>query len=330
MLRAAAEMLGASSFYPHCVGTEQAERDVGWGPKSTLKIDVSPLASCRDNTPSAGTLIIIFPLLWEQFHPSLFSLNCLDTISNLIRVRQILKIYVFHSKHDVNCWQALRNFVMPKMAAYSGPFQNMRSTMFPNCCVLVPVHMKYNRRLKYPTGNEGTSVCLRAVLAISQVIRKYLLTSPLFSSVEQGKIKNICFLPVFLSYLLILARLQGQECLAMCAQTLQHHTGYQILAWLEASSRHSSKKEQELLSISKRHLKTDPAVALLKTPTASALELVRSSSDIFLRNFSSQTTIQNNLLLLSAMKVTKLVSSWKAQMSFSPCPQKYTPDGLPL
>lgn len=188
------------------------------------------------------------------------------------------------------------------MAACSRPFQNMRSTVFPNCCVLVPVHKKDNTRLKYPTGNEGTSVCLRAVLATSWVIRKYLLTSPLSSSVEQAKIiKKNSFLPVFLSYLLILGHILGQECLALWAQTLQHHTVYQILAWLEASSCHSSIKEQEL-PISKEHVKTDPAVTLLKTPTASALELVSSSSDIFLSIFSSQTTIQNIFLLLSAIK----------------------------
>lgn len=174
--------------------------------------------------------------------------------------------------------------------------------MFPDCCVLVPVHIKDNTRLKYPTGNEGTSVCLRAVLATSWVIRKYLLTSPLSSSVEQAKIKKKFLSPSILSYLLILAHLLGQECLALCAQTLQHHRVYQILAWLEASSCHSSIKEQELLPISKGHLKTDPAVPLLKTPTASALELVSSSSDIFLSDFSSQTTIQNNSILLSAMK----------------------------
>lgn len=95
----------------------------------------------------------------------------------------------------------------------------------------------------------------------------------------------------------------------MCAQTLQQDTGYQILAWLESSSCHSSMKKQELLAISKRHLKGDPAVVLLKTPTASALELVSSSSGIFLLNFSHQTKIQNNFLLLSAMKVTTLASS---------------------
>lgn len=74
----------------------------------------------------------------------------------------------------------------------------------------------------------------------------------------------------------------------MCAQTLQQDTGYQILAWLEASSCRSSMKEQELLATSKRHLKGDPAVALLKTPTASALELVSSSSGIFLLNFHTK------------------------------------------
>lgn len=132
--------------------------------------------------------------------------------------------------------------------------------MFPNCCILVSVHTKDNTRLKYPTGNEGTCVCLRAVLATSRVIRKYLLTSPLSSSVEQAKLKNISLLSVLLSYLLILAHLLGQECLALCAQTIQHHTVYQTLAWLEASSCHSSIKERELLPISKGHLKTDPAV----------------------------------------------------------------------
>lgn len=187
MLRAAVEVLGASSFYQHCMGTEQAEHDAGWGPKSTLKMDISPLASSRDYTPSAGTLIIIFPLLWEQFHPYLFSFNCLDTIFWSDQSKADLKIYVFHSKHDVNCWQALSSFVLPKTSACSGPFQNMRSTMFPNCCVLVPVHMKDNTRLKYPTGNEGTSVCLRAVLATSRVIRKYLLTSPYLHQLNKQK-----------------------------------------------------------------------------------------------------------------------------------------------
>lgn len=114
---------------------------------------------------------------------------------------------------------------------------------------------------------------------------------------------------MFLSCLLILAHLLGWECLALCAKTIQHHTVYQILAWLEASSCHSSIKEQELLPISKGHLKTDPAVTLLKTPPSSALEFVSSSSDIFLLDLSSQTTIQNNFLLLSAMKVTTLASS---------------------
>lgn len=45
-------------------------------------------------------------------------------------------------------------------------------------------------------------------------------------------------------------------------------------------------------------MKTGPALTLLKTPAASALELVSSSSDIFLLIFSSQTTMHSNFLLL--------------------------------
>lgn len=190
---------------------------------------------------------------------------------------------------------------MPKTAACSGPFQNMRSTMFLNCCVLVPVHMKDNTRLKYPTGNEGTSVCLRAVLATSWVIRKYLFSPIFISWTSKNQKKKFPFSQYF-ALSAYFSTSSGQECLALCAQTLQHHTVYQILACLEASSCHSSIKEQELLPISKGHLKTDPAVTLLKTPTASALKLVSSSSDIFLSDFSFQTTIRNNFLLLSAMK----------------------------
>lgn len=177
---------------------------------------------------------------------------------------------------------------MPKMASCSGPFQNMRSTMFPNCCVLIPVHMKDYTRLKCPTGNESTSVCLRAVLATSCVIRKYLLTSPLSSSVEQAKIKKYFLSPSIFVLSAYFSTSSGTGISSVCAQTLQQHTGYQILAWLEASSCHSSMKEQELLAISKRHLKGDPAVALLKTPTASALELVSSSSGTFLLNFHTK------------------------------------------
>lgn len=113
---------------------------------------------------------------------------------------------------------------MPKMAACSGPFQNMRSTMFPNCCVLVPVHMKDNTRLKYPTGNESTNACLRAVIATSCGIRKHLLTSPLSSSVEQAKIKKYFLSPTIfvLSAYFSTSSGTGMSC-SVCTNTAASH-----------------------------------------------------------------------------------------------------------
>lgn len=69
--------------------------------------------------------------------------------------------------------------------------------MFPNCCVLVPVHMKDNTRLKYPAGSDGPSDCLRAVLATSRIIRKYLLTSPYLHQLNKQKKKIFYFSQYF-------------------------------------------------------------------------------------------------------------------------------------
>lgn len=153
-------------------------------------------------------------------------------------VEQILKIHLFPS---VNCWQVLSGFVMQKRLLTLDHFEMWEMQCFP--VTVSPVHMKVNHKIKVSYW-QPRYYCLPRGCACKSMGNQGVSPHQFFIGWLSKKIRNIFFPSVFLSYLLILACLLGRKCLALSAQTIQHHTTYQTWAELLVSSGYSHIKSK--------------------------------------------------------------------------------------